>query len=458
MAKDLIVIGGGPGGYVAAIRAAQLDREVLVIDDEDNLGGVCLNWGCIPTKSLLHHAEHYEYMQNADRFGFEIDGLSVNWDQLIDTSRQAVKRLGKGVESLFDKNGVAYENAHGRLVGPNTVETDTGNSYEADNILLATGAQPRELPGIEANGDRILTSKDAMVLDECPDEIVILGAGAIGMEFAYFFNAFGARVTVVEMMDRILPGEDPEISQELRKHYERNDMEFEMDTAVDAIDQTNGTVTVKTDDGNSLETDYALIALGVVPNTDNLWNEDLNIRTDSDGWIDTKGDQSTSLPDVYAIGDVSGPPWLAHAASHEGIKLVEGLFSDRDIEVLDDEDVPVCTYCVPQVARVGLTEPEAEERYDDITVGKFPLRAIGRAVAVNATEGFVKLVFAGEYDELVGAHMLGENVTELISELNLAKQLEATPLEIAGTVHPHPTFSETVMEASLDALGHAIHK
>lgn len=458
MDYDLIVVGGGPGGYVAAIRAAQLEQDVLVIDDEKNLGGVCLNWGCIPTKSLLHHAEQYAYMKEADRYGFEIDGLSVDWATLIQTSRKAVTRLGKGVESLFEKNGVDYENAHATLTGPNTVETDAGEAHEAEKIILATGAQPRTLPGIEPNGERILDSADAMTLDEQPEEIVILGAGAIGMEFAYFFNCFDADVTVVEMQDRILPGEDPEISEELEKIYTREGMNFELGTAVDSVEQDGDSVTVTTQDGETLEAGYALVALGVVPNTEELWDEELNLRTDDGGWIAVKDDLATSLPDVHAIGDVTGPPWLAHAASHEGIKLVEGLYTEAEVERTDQEDVPVCTYCQPQVARVGLTEEAAREEYDDVTIGKFPLRAIGRAVAVDATEGFVKLVFAGEYDELVGAHLLGENVTELISELNLAKQLEATPVEIADTIHPHPTFSETVMEAALDAEGHAIHK
>ncbi len=460
MSYDLIVVGGGPGGYVAAIRAAQLEQDVLVIDDEDNLGGVCLNWGCIPTKSLLHYAEQYEFMRNADRYGFEIDGISVDWDKLIDTSRRAVQRLGKGIKALFDRNGVEYENAHARLVSADTVETDQGNRHRTDHIILATGAQPRTLPGAEPNGERILTSKDAMVIGERPDRMVILGAGAIGMEFAYFFHCFDVEVTVVEMLDRVLPTEDSEVSEELQKYYEREGMNFQLESTVDSVEQKGNDVVVQTRADETIEADYTLLALGVVPNTKNLWEEELNLRTDESGWIKVKDDYATSLPGVYAIGDVTGPPWLAHAASHEGTRLAEGLFTDQDAEVLDSGDVPVCTYCQPQVAHVGLTEQEAGDRYneDGITVGKFPLRALGRAVAVDATEGFVKLIFAGDYDQLVGAHMLGKNVTELIGELNLAKQLEATPLEIAKTVHPHPTFSEAVMEAALDARGHAIHK
>lgn len=458
MSYDLIVIGGGPGGYVGAIRAAQLDRDVLVIDDEDNLGGVCLNWGCIPTKSLLHHAEQYNYMKNADRYGFDIENISVDWSQLIDTSRQAVKRLGKGVEGLFKKNGVEYVKAHAQLTGPNEVTTDDGETYEAEKITLATGAQPRTLPGIEPNGDRILTSADAMVLDECPGEIVVLGAGAIGMEFAYFFHSFDADVTVVEMMDSVLPGEDAEVSEELETIYTRDGMNFELETAVDTVEQDGESVTVTTEDGETLEAGYALIALGVTPNTQDLWDEELNLRTDEDGWVDVKDDYATSLPDVYAIGDVTGPPWLAHAASHEGIKMVEGAFTDAEVQQLDDEDVPVCTYCQPQVGRIGLTETEAREEYDEIKVGKFDFRAIGRSVAVDQTDGFVKLIFAGEYDELVGAHLLGHEATELISELNLARQLEATPHEIFETIHPHPTFSEAVMESALAAENRAIHQ
>ncbi|MFB6346558.1 MAG: dihydrolipoyl dehydrogenase [bacterium] len=458
MSYDLIVVGGGPGGYVGAIRAAQLDQDVLVIDDEDNLGGVCLNWGCIPTKSLLHHAEQYQYMKNADRYGFEIDNLSVDWNQLIDTSRQAVKRLGKGVEGLFKKNGVEYVNDRAVLTGPDEVTLDDGETHEAENIMIAAGAQPRTLPDIEPNGDRILTSRNAMVLDECPDEIVVLGAGAIGMEFAYFFHSFDADVTVVEMQDSVLPGEDDEVSSALKSHYERDGMTIELKTAVDTVEQNGDSVTVTTEDGETLEAGYALIALGVVPNTDGLWSDELNLRTDDAGWIDVKEDYSTSLPGVYAIGDVTGPPWLAHAASHEGIKTAEGIVTETDIEPLKDEDVPVCTYCQPQVARVGLTEDEAKQEYDEVKIGKFDFRAIGRSVAVDQTEGFVKLVFAGEYDELVGAHLLGHEATELISELNLAMQLEATPHELFETIHPHPTFSEAVMESALDAEERAIHQ
>lgn len=456
MSYDLAVIGGGPGGYVAAIRAAQLDRDVVVIDDQERPGGICLNWGCIPTKVLLHQAEEFEFMQSADKFGFEISGLNVNWEQLIKRSRKAAEQLGRGVEGLFKKNGVAYKQGEGRLVAPGEV-TVGEETVEADKVLLATGAHPRTFPGIEPNQDRIITSKEAMVLSEKPDELVIMGAGAIGMEFAYFYHTFGTDVTVIEMMDHILPQEDEEISQELESIYEEDGMTLRTGSAVEQCEQDGGRVRVELQDGDVLEADAALVALGLEPNTEDLWAEELNIRTDDGGWIDVKEDYRTSLPDVYAIGDVIGAPWLAHVASHEGIKMVEGAFTDEPYEPMDYESIPACTYCQPQVASVGLTEGEARDRYDSITVGQFPFRASGRAVAVGETEGFVKLVFAGDYDELVGGHILGHNATEMIAELGLAKRLETTPSEIFETVHAHPTLSESVMEAALDAEDRVIH-
>lgn len=456
MDYDLVVIGGGPGGYVAAIRAAQLEQDVLVIDDQKRPGGICLNWGCIPTKVLLHQAEEYEFMKHADQFGFEISGLRVNWETMIKRSRQAAQQLGKGVEGLFKKNGIDYEKGTGRLTGPNEVRIGE-QTFEADTILLATGARPRTFPGIEPNDNRIMTSKQAMVLKDQPDELIIMGAGAIGMEFAYFYHTFGTRVTVVEMMDRILPHEDEEISEELRTIYEEEGMRLLTDTAVEECRQEGSRVEVDLQNSETLEADAALIALGLEPNTEDLWAEELNIRTDDGGWIDVKDDYRTSLPDVYAIGDVIGAPWLAHVASHEGIKMVEGVFADEKPEPMDYEEIPACTFCQPQVASVGKTESEARSQFESVKIGKFPFRASGRAVAVGKTDGFVKLVFAGDYDELVGAHILGHGATELIAELGLAKRLETTPEEIFESVHAHPTLSESVMEAALDAEGRVIH-
>ncbi|MFB6347005.1 MAG: NAD(P)/FAD-dependent oxidoreductase, partial [bacterium] len=321
-----------------------------------------------------------------------------------------------------------------------------------------TGGKPRSFPGIEPNGNRIITSKEAMVLKQRPESMVILGAGAIGMEFAYFYHTFGTDVTVVEMMDRILPQEDPEISEELQAHYENDGMDIRTGVGAESVDQNNGVVNVSLQNGDELEADAALVALGLEPNTEDLWDPNLNLRTDDAGWIDVKDDYRTSLPGVYAIGDVIGAPWLAHVASHEGIKMVDAAFGDDEhYEPLDYESVPAGTFCQPQVASVGLTEEEARNRYENVKIGRFPFQAIGRAVAVGHTEGFVKLVFAGDYDELVGGHVLGENATELITELTLARNLEATPEEIFDTIHPHPTMSETLMEAALDAHDRSIH-
>lgn len=456
MSYDLAVIGGGPGGYVAAIRAAQLDNDVLVVDDQERPGGICLNWGCIPTKVLLHQAEEYEFMQSAEEFGFEISGLNVNWKQMIKRSRKAAEQLGKGVEGLFKKNGIDYEQGRGILSAPGeiTLEDET---FSAEKVVLATGARPRTFPGIEPNGDRIMTSKEAMVLKQQPDDLVIMGAGAIGMEFAYFYHTFGTDVTVVEMEDRILPQEDREVSEELQSIYEDEGMNILTDTAVARAEQSDSRVHVELQNGENLEADAALVALGLEPNTNDLWAEELNIRTDDGGWIDVKEGYRTSLPDVYAIGDVIGPPWLAHVASHEGTSMVESALGDEEPSLIDYDSIPACTFCQPQVASVGSTEEEARSRHDSVKVGSFPFRASGRAVAVGHTEGFVKLVFAGDYDELVGAHILGHGATELIAELGLAKRLETTPEEIFESVHAHPTLSESVMEAALDAEDRVIH-
>lgn len=456
MAYDLIVIGGGPGGYVAGIRASQLGADVLVIDDLERPGGICLNWGCIPTKVLLHQAEEYEFMKNAEEFGFEIDGLSVNWEQVIKRSRSAAEQLGRGVEGLFKKNKIDYKQGTGTLVSPDEVEVD-GETFEGDRVLLATGARPKTFPGIEPNNDRIITSKEAMVLSNRPDELIIMGAGAIGMEFAYFYHTFGADVTVVEMMDTILPQEDREISEELQSIYESEGMQIHTETAVSEARQVDSRVEIELEEGEVLEGDAALVALGLQPNTDDLWADELNIRTTEGGWIEVKDDFRTSLPDVYAIGDVIGAPWLAHVASHEGIKMVEGAFTDQPYQPLEYDRIPACTFCQPQVASVGLTEQQARSEHKSVKIGKFPFRASGRAIAVGETDGFVKLIFAGEYDELVGGHILGHGATEMIPELGLARNLEATPEEIFESVHAHPTLAESVMEAALDAKDRVIH-
>ena len=396
-------------------------------------------------------------MQKADEFGFELEGLSVNWGKMISRSREAAKQLGRGVEGLFRKNGVEYRQGTGKLIAPGKVEVE-GETEQAEHVVLATGGRPRTFPGIEPNENRLMTSKEAMILKTQPDRLVIMGAGAIGMEFAYFYHTFGTDVTVIEMEDRILPQEDPEISEEIQSIYQEDGMNILTGTAVEEARQEDSEVLVELQsDRDPVVADAGLIALGIQPNTDDLWDPDLNIRTADGGWIDVKDDYSTSLPGVYAIGDVIGPPWLAHVASHEGIKMVEGIFGDGEPGPLNYDDVPACTFCQPQVASVGTTEPEAREEYDAVKVGKFPFRASGRAVAVGETDGFVKLIFAGDYDELVGAHILGHGATELIAELGLAKRLETSPEEIFESVHAHPTLAESVMEAALDAKDRVIH-
>ncbi len=459
MDADFIVLGGGPGGYVAALRAAQLDQTVVMIDEQEGgPGGVCVNWGCIPTKVLLHQAEQYHFMRDkAEDFGFEIEGLSVHWERMIEKSRTAVDRLTRGVTGLLKKNGVEYENDRGKLVEPGTVEVEGDETYEAEHVLLATGARPRSFPGIEPNEDRIITSKEAMMLNGAPERLIVMGAGAIGMEFAYFFHTFGTDVTVLEMEDHILPQEDREIAEALQELYTEDGMDIRTGAPVEEALQEGEEVRVKLQDGETLTGDRALVALGLVPNTDGVWSDKLNLRLEEGGWIAVKTDYRTSIPGVYAAGDVIGPPWLAHVATHEGINMVESAFTDGEVEPLDYETIPAGTFCQPQVASVGLTESEARGRHESVRIGRFPFRGNGRAVCVDELEGFVKLVFAGEYDELVGAHILGDGGTELIGELALASRLEATPEEIFETVHPHPTRSEAVMEAALDAEERVLH-
>ncbi len=454
MSKDLVVIGGGPGGYVAAIRAGQLGADVTMVDDLEQPGGVCLNWGCIPTKTLLYLAQQYEFMQSAGEYGFQIDGIEVDWPTVVERSRTVVDQLGKGVVGLLKKNGVEYVNDRARLKGPGEVQVED-RTIETENVILATGAQPRSFPGIEPNGDRIVTSKEAMVLEERPEHLIVLGAGAIGMEFAYLYHAFGSEVTVVEMEEQLLPQEDAEVSAELESIYEKKGMNLRTGSAVASVEQEGEDVAVELQSGDRIEGDVSLVALGLTPNTEDLWNPDLNLRTDDAGWIQVKDNHATSLPGVYAIGDVAGAPWLAHVASHEGISAVEHIVEGSEPHATDV--YPAVTFCQPQVASVGLTEEDARSRHDEVRVGKFPFKALGKALATDHTEGFVKLLFAGEYEELVGAHIIGYGAADMIAELGLAENLEATPAELYETIHTHPTLSEAVMEAALDAHDRVIH-
>jgi dihydrolipoamide dehydrogenase len=454
--KDLIVIGAGPAGYPAAIRAAQLGADVLVVDKGERPGGTCLNWGCIPTKTLLHMAEKYHAIQTAGKYGIECSGVDVNWEKMITESRKVVRKLGKGIEGLFKKNNIEYIQDKARIVDTGKIETDSGETFEAKKILIATGARPLSVGGIEPNGNRIMTSREALGLKNRPESLVVIGSGAIGIEFASFYNTFGSEVTVVEMKDRILPVEDEEISEQLKKELMGQGIKIMASTKVKEVSQEEKTVKVETENGEPLKADAALIALGVQPARDNLWSSDLEIKSDDRGWIEVDSEYRTSLEGVYAAGDITGAPWLAHAATHEGIEMVERAF-DAHKESTLPEVIPACTFCQPQVGSAGLTEKEALDKYEQVRVGKFPFQALGRTVASDETEGFVKLVFAGKYDQLVGAHVLGAEASELIATLAVSIRMEATPEEIAQTVFAHPTRSEAIHEAALSALERTLH-
>ncbi|MBI4179414.1 dihydrolipoyl dehydrogenase [bacterium] len=457
-AFDLAVIGAGPGGYVAAIRAAQLGKRVVVIDDEGHPGGTCLNWGCIPSKALLKAAERREFLKEAGSFGFGVTESSFDLQKIIGRSRDVVSKLNRGIEFLFKKNKIEYKVGRARIVMPGKIAVG-GETIQAGRILIATGAKPRLLPGVKPDGRRILTSREALLLAEPPASLAVLGAGAIGMEFAYFFHAFGTRVTVIELLDRILPQEDREISAALRKIYEKAGMKILTGARVDAVRVEGDGVRLELDRDGKKETHdagAALLALGVVPNTEGLFEEGVRVKEEK-GWISVNDDFQTSLPGIHAIGDIIGPPWLAHVASHEGIVAVERMFTDHRPKIRYDV-IPACTYCRPQVASVGLTEEAVRKQYGDaVQIGRFPFQALGKAIASDETEGFVKLIFAGPHAQLVGAHILGHEATEMIAELGMALSLEATRDDILATVHAHPTMAEAILEAALASAGRAIH-
>lgn len=453
---DLIVVGGGPAGYVGAIRAAQLGKKVACVE-MDRAGGTCLNWGCIPTKSLLKNAEVYQQLKNhGTEFGIKIEGLSYEWDKIIGRSRKVADRLAGGIEMLFKKNKIDYIRGEAAIPKAGVVEvTDKDgkkSEHKAAKILVATGVVTRELPGFPFNGKSVIGSKQALVIAEQPKEIIIIGAGAIGIEFAYFFNAFGSKVTVVEMQPNILPVEDTEVSVTLEKSLAKQGIKILTSTKVEKTETTNKGVriTVSGKATETLEADVALVAIGVSP----LLPQGLKVDLDR-GYIKTDDNYETSLKGVYAAGDIIGPPWLAHVASYEAIQAVEGMFGvtkPKKVTVF-----PGCTYCHPQVASVGLTERAAKEKGLKFKVGKFPFIASGKALATGDSEGFVKLIVGEPHGEILGAHIIGGDATEMIAELGLAITLEATIDEIGGTIHAHPTLSESVMEASHAAEGHAIH-
>jgi dihydrolipoamide dehydrogenase len=459
MKYDLIVIGGGPAGYVGAIRAAQLGKKVACVEKE-RAGGTCLNWGCIPTKSLLRNAELYQLMsKHADEFGLSFDKLSFDWSKVIGRSRKVADRLAGGIEFLFKKNKIDYILGTGDLAGDGKVKVTRSDgkpeTLEADHILIATGCVTREFPKFPINGKTVVGSHDAMILEKQPKELIVIGAGAIGIEFAYFFNAFGTKVTVIEMLPNVLPVEDTEVSVTLEKALKKQGIRCLTDTKVTSAKAGAKGVEITVEAKGKTETlkaDLALVAIGVAP----LLPGGKEIKLTERGYIETDARYQTSEKNVFAAGDIIGPPWLAHVASYEAIQAVDGMFvsghTPKKVDVF-----PGCTYCQPQVASVGLTERAAKEKGLDYKIGKFPFQASGKAQAVGETDGFVKLVIGKKHGEILGAHIIGNEATELIAELGLAINSELTLEDIEATIHAHPTLSEAVHEAAGQADGHAIH-
>ena len=455
---DVVVIGGGPGGYVAAIRASQLGHKVGLVEKE-KLGGVCLNWGCIPTKTLLKSAEFYENItKKGNTFGIQAEKVTINYEQIIHNSRKVAERLSQGISFLMKKNNISVIFGKATLEDPHTIQVE-GKTIRANYIILATGAKPRELPHLRADGEKILNSRHALSQKEQPRRIAIVGGGAIGVEFAYFWNALGSQVTLIEMMPRLLPMEDEEISKELAKIFQKKGIHVRCHTKVTEAklkDSLLQLTLVKNGQEETLEVDQVLLAIGVAPRTEELGLEKLGIQTQKGGWIQVNEYCQTSVPNIYAIGDVNGPPWLAHVASYEGILAVEHL-SGKEVTPLDKSLIPACTYCNPQVASVGYTEAQAREKGYQIKVGKFPLRASGKALAAGEKEGFVKVILDAQYGELLGCHILASEATELISEFTLGRTGELTYHELLQTIHPHPTLSEAIAEAVHVALSKPIH-
>ena len=455
---DVVVIGAGPGGYVSAIRAGQLGLKTAIIEREA-LGGVCLNWGCIPSKALLKNAEILSYIHRSEEFGLKFDNFHADYSVAIDRSRKVVERNVRGVTYLMRKNKVDHIAGTGRLKGSGVVEVaPEGQKLNAKNIIIATGARARSIPSLPLNQDKIITSRESIVLKDLPESIVIVGGGAIGMEFAYLYKMYGVDVTVVELLPRLVPNEDEEISSQLERSFSRHGINTMTGASVTGVEQRTGGLTVKVDkDGleQSIDCDKVLVAVGVQPNSDDLGLEDLNIETQG-GYIQIDDHMSTNVPAVYAIGDVTGKLALAHVASAQGVTVVEHI-AGMETQPLDYRFMPRATYCQPQVASFGLTEAQAREQGYDVKIGKFNVQANGKALAMGETEGLAKLVVDSRYGELLGGHLIGPEVTELLGELSLTRLLEGTTLELGWAVHAHPTISEMLKEAALDAEGRVLH-
>jgi len=458
---DLIILGSGPGGYVAAIRAAQLGLRTAIVERE-KLGGICLNWGCIPTKALLRTSEIHHYLTHAAAYGLSAEKVGFDLARVVERSRKVAGQLNAGVKGLMKKNKVTVVEGEGALAGKGRlVVTKDGARTElsARHIIVATGARAHELPFARADGERIWTYRHAMVPREMPTKLLVIGSGAIGVEFASFYSDMGAEVTIVEMLPRILPVEDEDVSAFMHKALTRQGMTIHVDAGVEKLEASGNGVTaaIKGRDGKvaTAEFSHAIVAIGIVPNTGNIGLEALGVETDR-GHIVTDGYGRTNVEGIYAIGDVTGPPWLAHKASHEGVVCVEAI-AGRKPHPFETWNIPGCTYSRPQVASVGLTEAKAKEAGHEVKIGRFPFIGNGKAIALGEAEGFVKSVFDARSGELLGAHMVGAEVTELIQGYAVARQLETTEAELMETVFPHPTLSEMMHESVLDAYGRVLH-
>ena len=461
VAFDTVVLGGGPGGYVSAIRAAQLGNKTAIID-QDRLGGICLNWGCIPTKALLKSAEILHYIKNSRQYGIKVPKYDIDFHQTIKRSRDISSNLSKGIEFLMKKNKIKHIVGRGILNSESEIIVADGKKkqkIQAKKIIIATGGRAKKFPGIEFDGKNIISSKEAMVIESPPKKLIIIGAGAIGVEFAYFFNEFGSEVHLIEMMSNILPNEDLEISKELEKLFKKTGINIYTDTKVSNIKKLQNNVKVYVEKGKTskiINAEKVLMALGVQGNIEEIGLENVGVKIDN-GSIVINEFNETSVPNIYAIGDVSGPPWLAHVASAQGHVAAEHA-SGLKANPVDNSNVPACTYCQPQVASLGLTEKAAKDKGYKIKVGYFKFSGSGKALAIGSSEGFIKIIFDEKYGELLGCHILGHDATELIAELTVAKALETTWQEIAITMHAHPTLSEAIMEAAQDAYGQGIHQ
>ncbi|MDA9057370.1 dihydrolipoyl dehydrogenase [Flavobacteriaceae bacterium] len=453
---DLIVLGSGPGGYVTAIRASQLGLKTAVIEKE-SLGGVCLNWGCIPTKALLKSAQVFEYLKHADDYGLTVKEFDKDFDAVVNRSRNVADGMSKGVQFLMKKNKIDVISGYGTLKPGKKVDVD-GTEYSANHIIIATGARSRELPNLPQDGEKVIGYRKAMTLEKQPKKLIIVGSGAIGVEFAYFYNSMGTDVTVVEYLPRIVPVEDEDVSKQLERSFKKSGIKVLTSTEVTSVDTSGEGVkaTIKTKKGEEvLEADMVLSAVGIKTNIENIGLEDVGIVVDRDKIL-VNDFYQTNIPGYYAIGDVTPGPALAHVASAEGILCVEKI-AGQHVEAIDYGNIPGCTYCTPEIASVGLTEAQAKDKGIDIKVGKFPFSASGKASAGGHKEGFVKVIFDAKYGEWLGCHMIGTGVTDMIAEAVLGRKLETTGHEVLKTIHPHPTMSEAVMEAVADAYGEVIH-